>query len=401
MLLVSTSRRWYVREFDPASGKVSETPCDSCELADELIRGKEREWMPDPVQRELVEQVIALARTVRETNLDEAINDLIVKLGGDPGERKLVAVGWDEARRIIIEEMGQTGRSTSYLADVDRITRDFGIITGLERWSAVDLEAIRKYRRVRMAGGWDRDGRAVSAIEGRAMNKDLATLSAFFERASAHRWIRGNPLAGRKDERVKTKKIKHEYMPDADLAAIIRHAQPLWLRVFVMMTYYTGARRGDLLSLHWDDVDFEGAKSVEMGSASPRVWIRGNKADTAHWVDLSTSAVQAMRSLRLQPVVDRLVFPVRESAKPDSWVSRRVGEVCVEAGLVDEKGGNRWSLTDIRRKLTTDLRNLGASMKERQAIMGHRSESVNERHYEAVEVQRLARLIGGLRAFAV
>ena len=60
---------------------------------------------------------------------------------------------------------------------------------------------------------------------------------------------------------------------------------------------------------------------------------------------------------------------------------------------------NRWSLHDLRRKANTDLRNVGASAKERSALLGHKTTSVNEIHYEALLPSRERMLIDSLSAF--
>ena len=80
----------------------------------------------------------------------------------------------------------------------------------------------------------------------------------------------------------------------------------------------------------------------------------------------------------------------------------------MEAGLVktvQRDGGsvvkNRWNLTDIRRKLNTDLGLLGATKKEQIARTGHRSVDVNTRHYETVLPRRMGELADRLPAFGM
>ncbi len=142
----------------------------------------------------------------------------------------------------------------------------------------------------------------------------------------------------------------------------------------------------------------------------PKVFIRGTKADTPHWVPLPVAAVAAIRKLREQPLIDRRVFPVRETtaANAGSWISNKVAAMCVEAGLVEtvERDGkpivqNKWRLTDVRRRMNTDLGMLGATKKEQVAVTGHRSEDVNTKHYECVVSGRLRELTDKLPAFGL
>ena len=402
-----SSVTWYVREFDPSTGKMEDHRCRSSEAADEFIRRKQRDYTPDPIQEQLLEFASTVIRQIEAPSYDEAVNQLIVKLGGDATARSLKPIGWDEAREIICDELRQKGRSEMYITDVLRVTSDFGVVTGLTDWSRVDLESVAKYRSIRMAGGWKRGGRVVKAVAGRAINKDLATLSAFLTRAVRKGWAAQNALENAPDERIKVKAVRVDYMPDDDLRALIAAADGTWLQALVIVAYYTGARRGDLLRLEWGtDVDFDGSKVASEGRAGPHIFIQGNKADTPHWMPLHPIAVRALENLRRKPVIDQKVFPVRGTINPASRVSHLFAELCLRAGLSEqvERDGeivtkNKWTLHDLRRKANTDLRNRGASAKERATLLGHRTTVVNEAHYEAIVPTRERELIDALPVF--
>jgi integrase len=399
--------QWYVREFDPNTGKTHDTNCPSSEAADELIRQRQRDWTPDPIQRSLMEHASVLIRQIHADTRDDAVIALIEKLGGDATIRSIKPIEWNDAVETIADEMRQKGHSECYIADMMRVLGDLAIITGATRLPEIDLDAVAKYRSVRMKGGWTRDQRKVKAIGGRAINKDFGTLSAFIQRALKKGWMAHNPLRNAPDERVKVKAVRVAYMPDEDLAAIIEKADGSWMQALIIVAYYTGARRGDLLRLEWEsDIDLDGKCAEAEGRCGPQIYIKGNKADTAHWMALHPAAVTTLEDLRKQPVIDRCVFPVRESARPGSWVSRRFAEICVKAGLTTtkvlngkQKEKNRWKLHDLRRKANTDLRNRGASNKERAALLGHRTTAVNEMHYEAMIPSRERELIDGLPVF--
>jgi integrase len=122
---------------------------------------------------------------------------------------------------------------------------------------------------------------------------------------------------------------------------------------------------------------------------------------------LHPDAAKALERLRNIPRIDRLVFPVDSDAKNKGpVVSKAFADLCGRAGLTVtvERAGieavkNKWTLHDLRRKCNTDLRNLGASPKERATLIGHRSTDVNEEHYEAIQPNRERELIDGLRSF--
>ena len=57
--------------------------------------------------------------------------------------------------------------------------------------------------------------------------------------------------------------------------------------------------------------------------------------------------------------------------------------------------GARWCPYDLKRKRTTDLRNAGASAKERCALVGHADLATNQ-IYESVQPQRLREIVDGM-----
>lgn len=68
---------------------------------------------------------------------------------------------------------------------------------------------------------------------------------------------------------------------------------------------------------------------------------------------------------------------------------------------VQPKMTNRWMLHGLRRKANIDLRNRGASPRERRALLGQRTQAVNESHYEATLPARERELIDDLPAFGI
>jgi integrase len=402
-----TAVRWYVREFDSVTGIQKDHACRSSEHADEFIRRQMNEHTRDPVKADLHAYAATLIRQVSADTPDQAIADLITKLGGDPTALSLKPIAWNDARDTIADEMRQKGRSETYIADMVRVLNDFLTTTGVGDLQAVNLDAVARYRSALMNGGWKRGGRDVKPVQGRAVNKNLATLSAFLTRAVKKRWIAVNPLERQPDERIKVKAVRVQYMPDDDLREIIKAADNPWMQAFIVVAYYTAARRSDVLRLEWDrDVDFDGTKVAGEGRSGPHVYVQGAKADTPHWMPLHSAAVDALKALRDRPVITPKVFAVRGFTTNASEVSRAFAKVCIAAGVTKavERDGksmvkNRWTLHDLRRKANTDLRNRGASPKERATMLGHRTTVVNEANYEAILPDRERELIDALPAF--
>jgi integrase len=91
------------------------------------------------------------------------------------------------------------------------------------------------------------------------------------------------------------------------LLQVCRDAQNPWLGAFVELGFETGARRGNLLRLAWDDVDLERKTALLRGiknSRSPDKIIN-------HVIGLTPRAVEILKALDR---TDSCVFPMTENA---------------------------------------------------------------------------------------
>ncbi|MCH8807959.1 MAG: efflux RND transporter permease subunit, partial [Planctomycetes bacterium] len=258
---------------------------------------------------------------------------LIVKLGGDSNRRKLKRISWEEGVETICSELNDKGRSSTYVGTLRRIMSDLRAITGVDDLRAIDLDIIAKWRSVRMKGGWMRDGFPTRPIKGSSINTELGIISSFIERAVRKRWAIRNVLRNAVDERVKVRSPRVDYMPDDDLRKILAAADP-WMRAFIIVAYYSAARRGDLLRLEWDrDVDLDGSKAAAEGRIGPHLFVRGHKADTPRWIPIHYIAISALRELRQQPRISPRVFDRCDVTSLQCKVSNEFASIVRGAGL--------------------------------------------------------------------
>lgn len=86
--------------FPISSGVIRKTKDDaarSSEHANELIQRMRRDFTNDPIQAKLIEYTSTLIRQIQADDDEGAINELIVKLGGDPVSRTLKPIGLVDA----------------------------------------------------------------------------------------------------------------------------------------------------------------------------------------------------------------------------------------------------------------------------------------------------------------
>ncbi len=95
------------------------------------------------------------------------------------------------------------------------------------------------------------------------MGKTLRTLKAMLNRALKDGLIHENPLAGVRMPKSQSR-TKRIFSPD-ETRAMRAVASSLWWKTFVALAETSGLRKGELVNLHWRDVDFE-AKTVRVSA---------------------------------------------------------------------------------------------------------------------------------------
>ncbi len=89
------------------------------------------------------------------------------------------------------------------------------------------------------------------------VNKDIRTLKRIFNLAIEPRgYIRedSNPFAKIKQRKLTPKTIR--YLSTKEYHALIENNDRLWWKAFISMAYCCGLRKGEILNLTWNDVDF-------------------------------------------------------------------------------------------------------------------------------------------------
>lgn len=141
-----------------------------------------------------------------------------------------------------------------------------------------------------------------------------------------------------------------------------------WIKPVVLFALETATRRGEILSLTWDDVDLDRCTAKVDGKTGARV------------IPLSSVCVAMLRQLPCS--LDGRVFPVSVETLKQAY-ERAV----VRAGL------ENWTLHDCRHDALTRLAKLGLSILELRAISGHTTANMLQR-YVSIDPGELARKIG-------
>ncbi len=154
----------------------------------------------------------------------------------------------------------------------------------------------------------------------------------------------------------------------------MKQALPKDLRPLLVFAYHTGCRKGEILTLRWEQVD--------LSERLVRLHPGATKNDEPRVIPIAGELykmLQAQRRLRdgefpdCEFVFSRAGVPIRNFRK--AW-----DQACIEAKLVDSFGAASRMFHDLRRTGVRNLIRAGVPEKTAMAISGHKTRSVFDRY---------------------
>jgi integrase len=205
-------------------------------------------------------------------------------------------------------------------------------------------------------------------------NRCLAVTSKMFSMAIRWNMRSDNPAKG--IERNPEIKIKR-YLVGDELAritaALAKHHDKQAANI-IRLLLLTGARRGEVLSMRWSDIDLTTGKWVKPGSTT--------KQTTEHEVPLSAPARQLLSEIadeqaakRPKRVLGEFVFPSNGATGHIIDVKKSWHSICKAARI--EK---RLRLHDLRHSFASELVSGGASLPLIGALLGHSNPITTSRY---------------------
>lgn len=222
-------------------------------------------------------------------------------------------------------------------------------------------------------------------------NRAVAILSKMFSLALKWGWrdnASGNPAKGiERNQEVK----RHRYLSLKELArltsALAQHHDVQAVNI-IRLLVLTGARRNEVQSAKWADIDIEAGVWTKPGSMT--------KQKTIHRVPLSAPAMQVLADLRSKADQARTsseyIFPGRGNKNHRIELKKDWRELCIAADLVDTeteidaKGQERVIVTpnarlhDLRHTYASVLASAGLSLPVIGALLGHSQPATTARY---------------------
>jgi integrase len=234
----------------------------------------------------------------------------------------------------------------------------------------------------------DKDGVKVPPARytraGATVNRYLATLSHMFTMAVKEwRLVDRNPV--RDISKKKEARGRIRFLSDAEREALLAEcAKSDWppLHLLVMLAISTGARRGELINLKWDNVYLRvrdaciDPRTGEKHAAQGQAIVHDTKNGDSRALPLVGRVLDAMRAMRLQGgAKSEWVFP-QPSGLPSPYENfDGVWYDALAAAKIED-----FRFHDLRHTCASYLASQGASLLEIADVLGHRTMSMVKRY---------------------
>jgi integrase len=215
---------------------------------------------------------------------------------------------------------------------------------------------------------------------GATVNRCMATLSHVLSFAvKERRLIDRNPVAD--ISRKKESRGRTRFLGDDERTALLAACEKSeWapLHALVLAAIATGARRGELLSLKWADVDLKAGRAL----------VRETKNDEQRTLPLAGKALEALRDLKLKGSArSEFVFP-NPSGHPGSF--EYFDKYWYDA--LEAAGISGFRFHDLRHTTASMLAAQGCSLLEIADVLGHKTLAMVKR-YSHLVVDHKAKVI--------
>ena len=216
-----------------------------------------------------------------------------------------------------------------------------------------------------------------------SVNRELATLSRVFSLAIDNGIIESNPC--KKVKKLREDNQRRRYLtPEEEerlmLALIGKRAH---LKPLVQLAIHTGMRRGEILGLRWQNVDF--ARGV--------IHVTKTKTNRDRDVPLNSEARQFLLDVYKETSDEEFVFVNPKTGLNLTDVKKGFNSACREAGIIDFK------FHDLRHTAGTRLADTGADAFAIAEVLGHTSLQMTKRYTHATD-ERKRRAVEALSGYS-
>ncbi len=229
-----------------------------------------------------------------------------------------------------------------------------------------------------MVQGYISQKRSEGKLSAKTINNTLVPLKEMFKHAVRWGYLRENPALYVEKPRVERKEM--DFLTPEEIRLMLDHARPQFRPLF-LCAVLTGLRRGELLGLQWEDIDWR-AGQIRVRRA---LYFEAHRTEKERkWRFISPKSKNSVRSVNLSPTLmlelkkyklahpsgaHGLVFSQDDGKPldPDNLAKREFRSALRRAGL------RQVSFHSLRHSFTALLIAQGENIKYIQSQLGHAS----------------------------
>ena len=327
-------RSWAIQWVDPATGR-RHTESVGRDKAYATQKAAER-------RREIQDGVY---RSITVINYDRFVTEHLEAICG------ILAAGTCNEHRSVLEQ--------------------FKVACHPKDLKVIDYAMLERFRKARLADG----------VSPATVNKCLRTLQGILEQAVKRNYIKTNPFAGhRRALWVKEPEPMPRIVDRKDFDRLLAVCTDDRWTGIVTVGFYGGLRRGEVLALTWDAIDFD-AGAIHINNENGH----RTKSRKIRTVPMTQQVRAALQKLRFGMLKGGFVFCHANGRPMLNNFTRIYNRLLAEAGLVDGQGKPLFTFHDLRRSCATELLRCGVPPKTVQKILGHADLSTTMKYYVGVQ----------------
>jgi integrase len=210
-----------------------------------------------------------------------------------------------------------------------------------------------------------------SKIRPATVNRELSCLKTIMNRAVRHGKLRENPISDAK--KLQENNVRERILTPDEFGRLL-NASDDHLKPVILVAYFSGMRKSEILGLTWDEVDLE--------KGFIRLHAQRTKTRVGRSIPLHPKVKEALTTLQREVSSERVFL---HRGKPLLDVKKSYRSACKRAGIED------FTFHDLRHCAINALRVAGNDYFKIMTVSGHRTMSVFKR-YNLVTEEELRNL---------
>ena len=289
--------------------------------------------------------------------------DVLAKRQVEIREQRLFDV--KKGAKVSFEELAQDflrfyhGRDRRSLNRAETSVKHLSTFFGGKRIAEITPEAIEAYVTTRL----QQHSKLGRPTRPATVNRELAALSKMFSLAIRHKKADKNPIAA--VERLLEHNVRDRVLSSEEFQRLL-NASPVYLQPVIIMAYYTGMRRGEILNLRWHKID--------LSKGLLRLEGVDTKTQKGRLVPLNATLTALLKDAMQSPVRCATGHVFHRNGQPIRSIRGAFDRACREAGLTD------FHFHDLRHTAVTNMRRAGIDALTAMKITGPKTMAAFQRY---------------------